>query len=289
MTRAQRLVVGAILVLAGAQSLYWLIGASLEYSFRNFFVGPNNPIAAERTRDAYLLLIWFGVNAAVLAIYTWRNRPWSRGLMAVVQTANVTYGLWLGVATVSSSCFQNNALGLLAQPAAAAVTIGLLYAEWRGIRARPVVGFIIAVALISVGFGLVAYGWRLGVQDIHLRSGTVVSAVGNSYGTTLTLDSFSKPMYFDSSDFVGLPPLRQGEHVEVLTADSPNCGYGAPMAIELSGFTYVDQVYGGDVAGYTPETWSTHEGIRLGALAMGFALGVAGLLTMIRWIGSGGR
>lgn len=285
MTCGQRFVVGSILVLAGAQSLYWLIGASLQYSFRNLFVGPSNPIAAERARDAYLLMIWFGVNAAVLAICAWRNRPWSRGLVAGTQAANVTYGLWLGVATISSSCFQNNALLLLAQPAAATATIGLLYAEWRGIRSRPVGGFVIAVALIGVGFGLVVYGWRLGVQDIHARSGTVVRAVGNSYGTTLTLDSFSKPMYFDNSDFVGLPPLRPGEYVAVLTADSPNCGYGAPVAIELSGITYVDQVYGGDVAGYTPETWSTHEGIRLGALAMGFALGVAGLLSMIRWIG----
>jgi hypothetical protein len=285
MRRGPRLVVGAILVLAGAQSLYWLVGASLEYSFRNLIVGPNSPIAAERTRDAYLLVIWFGVNAVVLAIYASRNRPWSRGLMVGVQAANVTYGLWLGIATISSTCFQDNALGLLLQPAAAVVTIGLLYAEWRGPRARSIVGFVIAVALIGVGLGLVMYGWRLGVQDIHLRPGTVVSAVGNSYGTTVTLDSFSKPMYFDNSDFVALPPLRQGEHVVVLIADSPNCGYGAPLAIEVSGITYVDQLYGGDVAGYTPDTWSTHEGIRLGALVVGFALGLAGLLSMIRWIG----
>lgn len=285
MTRGHRLVVGAILALAGAQSLYWLIGASLQYTFRNLLVGPNNPIAAGRTRDAYLLMIWFGVNTAVLAIYAWRNRPWSRGLMVGVQAANATYGLWLGVSAVSSSCFQDNAFWLLAQPAAAAATIGLLYAQWRGTRSRPVVGFVIAVALIGMGFGLVVYGWRLGVQDIHLRSGTVVSAVGSSSGTTLTLDSYSKPMYFDNSDFVGLPSPRPGEHAAVLTADSPNCGYGAPVAIELSGITYVGQVYGGDLAGYTPENWSTHEGIRLGALAMGFTLAVAGLLSMIRWIG----
>jgi hypothetical protein len=91
-------------------------------------------------------------------------------------------------------------------------------------------------------------------------------------------------MYFDSFNYPVLPALSQGEHVVVLTADSPQCGYGAPRAIEVSGTTYVDQIYGGDLAGYTAATWPTHEAIRIATLVGGFALLALGLVLMLRWI-----
>ena len=71
----------------------------------------------------------------------------------------------------------------------------------------------------------------------------------------------------------------------LLTADSPTCGYGAPVAIEISGITYIDS--SGDVGGYTPDTWQVHETIRVGALVAGFILAALGLVSLLRWIDGG--
>jgi hypothetical protein len=285
-TARQRLVIWAIAVLAGAQCIYWLVGAALLYALRGLMVGDNSPQAAIQARNAALVFLWFAINAGSLALYLLRRRP-GRVLLAGVQLGNLGYGLWLTVETVSSSCFQDSSIGLLLQPAAAAGALVLLYVDWRGsafARPRSVRGLAISLALAGLGVGLVIYGWYFGINGITPHSGSIVSIAQGGYGVTITLDSVAKPMYFDSANYPALPALSQGQHVVVLTADSPQCGYGAPMAIEVSGNTYIDQIYGGDLAGYTPATWSTHEAIRIATLVGGFALLAVGVALLFRWV-----
>ena len=209
--------------------------------------------------------------------------------MAGLQAANLGYGLWLASQTLSSTCEVDQSWGLLLQPAIAAGALVLLYMVWRRFEdgTKAIRSLLISVLLIGLGPGLLIYGWRLGVQGIHVHSGAVDSVTNNGYGTILTVGSIARPMYFDSTDFAGLPPVFQGQPVVLLTADSPTCGYGAPMAIEVSDVTYVDQSYGGDVTGYTPETWAVHEAIRVAALVAGFILASLGLVSLLRWVESG--
>lgn len=283
MTR-RRALTGGVIVLAAAQSLYWLFGAWIGYELRTFLVGPNSPQAAENTRNATLLLAWAIVNVAVLVVFAVRTRAGSI-LMAGLQAANFAYGLWLGAGLITSSCFDNGSAELI-QPAVAAFMLGLLYLAWRRPEGPVIsVGLPVAALLLAVGIGLLMFGWWLGVQEIHLHSGTITAVTNDSYGTTATVDSLPKPVYFDRDFFPGLPALQAGEHAVLLTSDSPHCGYGAPLAIEVSGTVSIDQLYGSELQGFTPETWSTHEWIRLGALAAGSLLTVIGLAVFLRWIG----
>jgi hypothetical protein len=232
-----------------------------------------------------LLFVWFAISVACLALYVVRRRL-GRVLLAGTQLGSLGYGLWLTIATVSTACFQDGSIGLLLQPAAAGSTLLLLYVDWRSSAfARPRRARVLAIslALAGVGFGLLLYGWHSGINGIERHSGTILSVTNNGYGVTVTLDSVASSMYFDSSNFPDLPALSPGQHVVVLTADSPQCGYGAPMAIDVSGTTYVDQIYGGDLAGFTPATWSIHETIRVAALAGGFTLLALGLVLVFRW------
>lgn len=281
--------VGGVLVLAGAQCLYWLAGSLIAYALRNLFA-PDSAVVAERTRGAVLLLAWFVVNAVVLVLYARRTGGWRRVAMGGLQVANLAYGLWLGITTLSSSCFQDTSIGILTQPAGAGIVLMLLYADWRrfGSHASAVASpwyLVTAIGLLLVGLTAVLYAWRLGVQDIEVHSGTVIAVVDDPYGSTITLDSLARPMYFDRDFFLGLPPIAEAQHLTVLTSDSPSCGYGAPVAIEVSGITYVDQLYGGDVGGFRPETWWIHEAIRWTVLTGGFALVGLGLMLLLRWIG----
>jgi len=288
MTGRRWLVLG-VLVLSGAQTVYWLVGSFLAYIFRSFLLEPGSPLIAERTRNAYLLSAWFVVNAIVVGVYAARRSRVGTWLMTGLQTANVGYGLWLASQALSSTCEVDQSWGLLLQPAIAAGALVLLYMVWRRFEdgTKAIRSLLISVLLIGLGPGLLIYGWRLGVQGIHVHSGAVDSVTNNGYGTILTVGSIARPMYFDSTDFAGLPPVFQGQPVVLLTADSPTCGYGAPMAIEVAGVTYVDQTYGGDVAGYTPETWAVHEAIRVAALVAGFILASLGLVSLLRWVESG--
>jgi hypothetical protein len=284
--KRRRFALWAVVVLAAAQAIYWLIGAAFLYAFRGFMVGENSPQAAMQTRNAALVFVWFAINVACVALYIVRRRP-GRVLLAGAQLGSLAYGLWLTLQTVSSTCFEDNAIGLLLQPAAAGAALVLLYVDWRGpafARPRPTRGLAISLALGGAGLGFLLYGWYFGINGIAPHSGSIVSVANGGYGVTITLDSIAKPMYFDLANFPALPALSQGQHVVVLTADSPRCGYGAPMAIEVSGKTYIDQIYGGDLAGYTPATWSTHEAIRIVTLVGGFALIAVGTVLLLHWI-----
>ena len=284
------MVVGGVLVLAGAQCLYWLLGADLEYEFRDLLSGGNAAVVNERTRNAALLLAWFVVNAAVLGLYAFRTRGSGRATMAGLQVANLAYGVWLGITMVTSSCFADNSAALLPQPAAATVTLGLLYADWRRSDARAVAAaprryLLLSIGLLCMGLGALLYGWHLSILGIQVHSGTVIAVVDDSYGSTVTLDSLATPMYFDRDSFSGLPAIHQGDHLTVLTGDSPTCGYGVPLAIKVSGITYIDQFSSDEVGTFRPETWWLREVLRLTALIGGVGLAGLGLFVLLRWIG----
>src|SRR5438105_2849753 len=128
---ARRWLVLGVLLLSGAQTVYWLGGGFLAYMFRNFFLEPGSPAIDERTRNAYLVLAWFVVNAMVLALYAERRSGLATWVMAGLQVGNLAYGLWLGIRNTSSYCFTDQSVGLLVQPLGAASALVLLYMIWR--------------------------------------------------------------------------------------------------------------------------------------------------------------
>ena len=125
-TRNNRLMLGALLVLAGAECLYWLVAGDLWYGFRTFYAQGNADIILERTRNAYLLFAWAGVNAAATVALALRRRPWSRALVSAVQLGNLAYGLWWFVPLAWSSGRIDSSDWVLLQPAAAVVVLVLL-------------------------------------------------------------------------------------------------------------------------------------------------------------------
>jgi hypothetical protein len=130
-TRNQRLVVIAVVVIAAAECLYWLIAGGLWYEFRTFYSQGDAAVIAERTRNAYLLFVWSGVNVAATLAYAFRWRSWGRVPMAAVQAGNIAYGLWWSVPLALSAGQLESADWVLLQPAAAAALLVLLYAQWR--------------------------------------------------------------------------------------------------------------------------------------------------------------
>ncbi len=260
---------------------------------------PNSPIIAERLRFGYLLIAWFVANAVALVLFAIRRSGWIRALFIGVQMANLVISAWSGIGGASATCW-NSGFEWLWTSGAATVDLLLLYALWarfdRGepasesawskvVRIFPFRSAFVSLVLIAVGIGLSAYGWRLGVRGIELHSGTVTVVQAAPGGVNLILDSYSRPIYFSKYDFALPPWVHSGDHVAVLTADSASCGYGAPMAIEVGGLTSRDAIYGGDVNGYTPETWWTHEVIRWLSLIGGIGIAATGLAGVVRWIG----
>ena len=299
MTARRRLVIAAILALAAAESLFWLLAGLLGIALASLFTDPNSPLIAERIRVGYLLIAWSVVNAVALGLLATRRRRWTSRLLIGTQAANLAICMWNGIGSVSATCW-NSGFEWFWPSGAATLVLLLLYALWarfeqgetaagshwsRVVRAFPIRSGLVSLVLIAVGIGLSAYGWRLGVNGIELHSGTVSAVRAASGGSNLILDSYSRPIFFSTYDLALPPSVHTGDHVAVLTADSASCGYGAPMAIEVSGVTTRDPIYGGDVGGYTPDTWWLHEAIRWLSLIAGIGIAAAGFAGVVRWIG----
>jgi hypothetical protein len=298
MTVRRPLVLAAILTLAAAESLFWLLAGLLRIALADFFTDPNSPVIAERIRLGYLLIAWSVVNALACGLFATRRSRRNRQLMIGIQAANLVICMWNGIGSVSAACW-NSGFEWFWPSAAATLDLLLLYALWarfeRGesagsrwskvVRVLPIRSGVVSLVLIAVGISLTAYGWRLGSNGIELHSGTVSAVQAASGGSNLILDSYSRPIYFSSYDLALPPSVHTGDHVAVLTADSASCGYGSPMAIEVSGVTTRDPIYGGDVNGYTPDTWWLHEAIRWLSLIAGIGIAAAGFAGVLRWIG----
>jgi hypothetical protein len=137
---------------------------------------------------------------------------------------------------------------------------------------------------LAVGVGLIGLGLYMGLNGIQEYSGTVKSTrVDPQFGTHVRIDSSSLDFFFDSGDFPQLPDVRVGDQVEILTTPQP---VGWSIAVESQRGTWIDSIYGHEVAPYTPRTWPIHEAQRWMALALGTLLALFGLASLMRWIPS---
>jgi len=97
----RRLFVGAIITLALAESILWLFGAALQWTFAGFSLGPvSSAQVAEGVRTSLTEFAWAAFNIAGLIAYVLRGRGWGRWLMAAIQLANLALMIYLGLGAV---------------------------------------------------------------------------------------------------------------------------------------------------------------------------------------------
>ena len=135
-TRRHRFVFVAVLALAAAECLCWLIAAYLSYEFRNFMTLDGGVIAV-RTRNAYLLLAWFAVNLGATLSVALRRRPWTTVVMVGVQLGDLAFGLWWSFAVAISIGEIDSADWVFLQPAAAALVLAGLNVLRRRSEPQP--------------------------------------------------------------------------------------------------------------------------------------------------------
>jgi hypothetical protein len=300
MLTSRRLLVAGIVALAGAQCLIWLLLATLGWLFRDFMVGDDPQLLADRTRIALAWIGWFVVNGLGLIAYMVRGRGSSRWLMAGIQAANVVITVWSGYTQVSQYCGQHGIEWFLLS-GLAAVTLGLQYVLWRRVdrsthqgatsasavpARKGVASLALILLLIVIGLGLIGLSWNFSLQGIQSHSG-IVSAIRVEGLTSkvlhLTLDSSPHDFQFSDTFFEPLPDVRVGDRVVILT--SQTCGYGSPVAAQSQRGIWIDSIYDFGISPFTPDTWPTHELIRWLALSLGVLVMVAGLASFLRWVG----
>lgn len=119
-TRRQPLVFGAVIALACAECLCWLIAGDVQYDFRGLLT-QDGVVIAERTRNAYLVLAWSAVNGCATLAFALRRRSLSTSLFAAVQLGDLVFGLWWSVPRAASIGEIDSADWVFLQPVAAAL------------------------------------------------------------------------------------------------------------------------------------------------------------------------
>jgi hypothetical protein len=137
---------------------------------------------------------------------------------------------------------------------------------------------------LAMGVGLLWLQWNLGFYGIESYSGTVKTVSSDpQYGMHVAIDSSSLDFFFDSLGNSRLPDIRAGDHVEILTDPQPE---GWSIAVQSQRGTWIDSIYGSEIAPFTPQTWMLHEALRWSALALAILVGLFGLASLVRWIPS---
>lgn len=271
----RRLAVGAIVILAFVECIYWLLGGLVQWMFAGFSLGPvYSPQVAEGARVALTLLAWGALNIVVLIAYYLRD--WGRWLMAAIQLANLAVTVYFGFGVVFHSCGQDG-WGLLLVAAVPASSLLLQYLIWRRIdhhpglspplaRLRTMTTLAFVFGGLAVGAVVLGAGWRLSLNGIESHAGAVRTAVAESGGLSVTIDSSSRVYFFGGSLFEPLPPLHVGERVVILTGEA--CDYGTPLAVQSRNGLWIESFYGEAVRPYAPFTWQEHENLRAGCICL---------------------
>jgi len=137
---------------------------------------------------------------------------------------------------------------------------------------------------LGLGLGLMGLGWFIGLSGITAYSGTVKTTNSDpKFGTHIVLDSSSIDFFFEPQDNSSLPDVRFGDHLDILAIPQPE---GWSIALQSQRGTWIDSIYGYEIAPFTPQTWTLHEALRLTALGLGIVVVLFGLASLLRWIAS---
>jgi hypothetical protein len=290
----RRLFVGAIVTLALAESIFWLLGALVQWYFAGFSLGPvYSAQVAEGVRMSLTEFAWAALNIVGLIAYVLRGRAWGRWLMAAIQLANLAVTIYLGFGAVIPSCGQDG-WGLFWLAAIPACSLLLQYLISRRIdrqlRSSPPLAVLrtattlaVVVGALAVGSALLGSGWRLSLSGIESRTGTVSSSTSETHGVSVTIDSSSHAYFFSDTFFEPLPNLRIGDRVVILTGEA--CDYGTPLAVQSARGQWIDSIGGDAVRPYAPYTWHEHETLRWLLLSLGLMIELVALVGLALWIG----
>ncbi len=288
----KRLVVTAIIILALAEFIFWLLAGLVQWMFAGFSLGPvYSPQVAEGARISLTEFAWAALNLVCLVAYV--ARRWGRWLMAAIQLANLAVTAYLGFVAVFHSCGQDGWewFWFAAIPASSLL---LQYLILRKIdhhpglspplaRLRNMTTLAFVFGGLAVGAVLLGAGWRLSLHAIESHAGTVRTAVAESEGLSVTIDSSSRVYFFAGSLFEPLPPLHVGERVVILTGEA--CDYGTPLAVQSRNGLWIESIYGEAVRPYAPFTWQEHESRRWLLLSIGVVIELVAVVGLALWIG----
>jgi hypothetical protein len=290
----RRIFVGAIITLALAECVLWLLAAAFTWAFAGFSLGPVSPAqVAEGERISLTEFAWAALNIAGLIAYVLRGRGWGRWLMAAIQLANLAITIYLGFGAVIPSCGQDG-WGVFWLAAIPACSLFLQYLISRRIDRQPrsslpraklrtATTLALAVGALAVGSVLLGFGWRLSLDGIESHTGIVSSATTETHGVTVTIDSSSRAYYFSDTFFEPLPNLHVGDRVVILTGEA--CAYGTPLAVQSARGDWTDSIGGDPVRSFTPYTWQDHETLRWLLLSVGLMIALVALAGLALWIG----
>lgn len=290
----RRLFVGAIITLALAECIFWLLGALVQWYFAGFSLGPVYSAQVEEgARTSLTEFAWAALNIVGLIAYVLRGRGWGRWLMAAIQLANLAVTIYLGFGAVIPSCGQDG-FGLFWLAAIPACSLLLQYLISRRIDRQPrssprlavlrtAMTLALVVGALAAGSVLLGYGWRLSLSGIQSHTGTVSSATTQTHDLSVTIDSSSRAYVFSDTFFEPLPNLHVGDRVVILTGEA--CNYGTPLAVQSARGQWVDSIYGDAVRPYAPFNWQDHETLRWTLLSIGVVIELVALVALVIWIG----
>jgi hypothetical protein len=285
----RRLLVAGVILLAVAESGFWLFDGVIRWIFASFSLGPvySNQVE-ENARAALTAFFWGLLNVTVLVAYLQRATGWGRRLMVVTQAVNVAATIYVALSQVIPTC-GTDGLELFWFAAIPAASIALQYVLWRRFdRGQPpatrrLPPLAASLGALAVGAVLLGGGLRLSLHGIESHAGTVASAEAQSGGLAVTLVGSPRVYYFTDL-FEPLPPLRPDERVVILIGQA--CDSGLPVAVASAHGVWIESIYGaGELDGYGPYTWPDHERLRWALIVVGSALVVAGLLGALLWVG----
>ncbi len=245
----KRLVVTAIIILALAEFIFWLLAGLVQWMFAGFSLGPvYSPQVAEGARISLTEFAWAALNLVCLVAYV--ARRWGRWLMAAIQLANLAVTTYLGFVAVFHSCGQDGWewFWFAAIPAGSLL---LQYLILRKIdhhpglspplaRLRTMTTLAFVFGGLAVGAVLLGAGWRLSLHAIESHTGAVRTAVAESEGLSVTMS-------------------RNG--------------------------LWIESIYGEAVRPYAPFTWQEHESRRWLLLSIGVMIELVAVVGLALWIG----
>lgn len=78
----------AAVTVASAECLVWLVAGAISWATRYWFVGPDSPVALDRTRFAMVVFAALGANVLALLVFVLSRSGWSWWSLATIQVGD---------------------------------------------------------------------------------------------------------------------------------------------------------------------------------------------------------